>query len=233
MAERLWSAQDVRDVNSMYQRLQFMRTWLEWLGNTHVSSYYLMLHRLAGQEDMAPLKVLADVVEPVKDYTREDLVATPPTSFTPLNRLVDAVPPESEKGRQFAEMVQQVVAGKATSAVYAQVRAELNLWRGNDARLQPLLQHSFLLKEAVPLSRNLSLSAAAGLQALDYLSQGQRAPESWASQQAAMLQQALKPGRAQLLLMVAAPVESLVRASAGLPQRSAARRRRSSPLAGK
>jgi hypothetical protein len=32
-----------------------------------------------------------------------------------------------------------------------------------------------------------------------------------------MLQQALKPGHAQLLLMVAAPVESLVRASAGMP----------------
>lgn len=233
VAERLWSGQDVRDVNSMYQRLAIMRTWLEWLGNTHVSSYSLMLHRLAGQENMRPLKVLADVVEPVKDYTREDLFPTPPTSFTPLNRLVDAVPPESEKGRQFADMAQQVVAGKATPAVYAQMRAEMTLWRGNDARLQPLLQHSFLLKEAAPLSRNLSQCAAAGLQALDYITQGQRAPEAWTSQQLAMLQQALKPGRAQLLLMVAAPIESLVRASAGLPQTSASRRRRTSALSGK
>jgi hypothetical protein len=94
------------------------------------------------------------------------------------------------------------------------MRTLLTQWRDNDARLRPLLQQSFLLKEVAPLSRNLSLAAEAGLQALDYLSQGQRPPDTWTSQQIAMLQQAMKPGRAQLLLMVAAPVEALVRASA-------------------
>jgi hexosaminidase len=233
VAERLWSPQSVRDVSSMYQRLEVMRTWLEWLGNSHVSSYYLMLHRLAGTDNMEPLKVLADVVEPVKDYSREDLVAAPATSFTPLNRLVDAVPPESEKGRQFAELVQQAVAGKATPATYAQMRAQLTLWRANDPRLQPLLQKSFLLKEVVPLSRNLALCATTGLQALDYLTEGQRPTEAWTSQQLAMLQQAMKPGRPQLLLMVAAPVESLVRATAGRQPSSGARRKRRLAVSGK
>lgn len=226
VAERLWSAPSVRDMDSMYRRLAFINTWLEWLGNTQVSSYYLMLHRLAGQDNMAPLKVLADVVEPVKDYTREDLAATPATSLSPLNRLVDAVPPESEQGRLFAELVGQVVAGKATPATYAQLHAELTQWRGNDARLQPLMQRSFLLKEVAPLSHSLSLCADTGLQALDYLSRGQRAPSAWAAQQMTMLQQALKPGHAQLLLMVAAPVESLVRASAGTPVANAHRGKR-------
>jgi hexosaminidase len=216
VAERLWSPASVRDVDSMYQRLAVMSTWLEWLGNTHVSSYYIMLHRLAGQEDMAPLKVLADVVEPVKDYTREDLAATPATSLSPMNRLVDAVPPESETGRQFAGLVQQVTVGKASPAVYTRLRAELSQWAGNDARLQPLLQKSFLLKEVAPLSRNLAECAETGLQALDYLSHGQRPPSGWAAQQMGMLQQAQKPGHAQLLLMVAPPVEALVRASAGM-----------------
>ncbi|MGE5207498.1 MAG: family 20 glycosylhydrolase, partial [Chlamydiota bacterium] len=233
VAERLWSPASVRDVNSMYQRLAVINTWLEWLGNTQVSSFYLMLHRIAGQQNMAPLKVLADVVEPVKDYTREDLVATPPTSFTPLNRLVDAVAPESEKGRQFADLAGQVVAGKGTPAVYAQMRAQLTEWRDNDGRLQPLLQRSFLLKEVAPLSRNLSSCAEAGLQALDYLSRGQRAPAAWASQQLAMLQQALKPGRAQLLLMVAPPVDALVRASGGMQAASVSRGKRPRVVEGK
>jgi hypothetical protein len=139
---------------------------------------------------------------------------------------VDAVPPESEQGRLFAELVGQVVAGKATPATYAQLHAELTQWRGNDARLQPLLQRSFLLKEVAPLSHSLSLCADTGLQALDYLSRGQRAPSAWAAQQMTMLQQALKPGHAQLLLMVAAPVESLVRASAGTPVANAHRGKR-------
>lgn len=233
IAERLWSAPGVRDVDSMYRRLAVINTWLEWLGSTHVSGYYLMLHRLAGQDDMAPLKTLADVVEPVKDYTREDLAATPATSLSPLNRLVDAVHPESETGRIFADLVGRVVAGKATPATYAQLHAELTQWRGNDARLQPLLQKSFLLKEVAPLSRNLSLCADTGLQALDYLSRGQHAPSGWAAQQMTMLQQALKPGHAQLLLMVAAPVESLVRASAGTPVANAHRSKRPGADAGK
>ncbi|HEV2117411.1 MAG TPA: family 20 glycosylhydrolase [Terriglobales bacterium] len=232
VAERLWSPASVRDVDSMYQRLAVMSTWLEWLGNTHVSSYYLMLHRLAGQENMGPLQVLADVVEPVKEYTREDLAVTPATSLSPLNRLVDAVPPESEKGRQFADLVQQVIAGKASPAVYTRLRAQLTRWSGNDAFLQPLLQKSFLLKEVAPLSRNLSLCAETGLQALDYLSRGQHPPSGWAAQQVGMLQQALKPGHAQLLLMVAAPVESLVRASAGMPP-TAARNKRPWAVSGK
>jgi hexosaminidase len=216
----------------MYQRLAVISTWLEWLGNKHVSSYYLMLHRLAGEDDMAPLKVLADVVEPVKDYTREDLAATPATSMSPLNRLVDAVPPESETGRQFAGLVQQAVAGKASPAVYTRLHAQLTQWAGNDARLQPLLQKSFLLKEVAPLSRNLSQCAQTGLQALDYLSRGQKPPSGWATQQAAMLQEALKPGHAQLLLMVAAPVQTLVRASAGMPA-NASRSKRPWALGGK
>ena len=224
VAERLWSPAAVNDAESMYQRLAVVNIWLEWLGNRQVGNHYLMLHRIAGPDDLGPLKVLADVVEPVKDYTREDLAAAPATSFTPLNRLVDAVPPESEKGRQFAALVQQVVRGKATAATYAKMRAELTVWRDNDARLQPLLQKSFLLKEAAPLSRNLSLCAAAGLQALEYLSSGQRAPATWASQQLDVLQEALKPGRAQLLLMVAAPVQALVRASAGMQSAQGRRR---------
>src|ERR1700682_4384842 len=39
IAERLWSPQDVRDVNSMYQRLTVISYWLDGLGLTHHPSY--------------------------------------------------------------------------------------------------------------------------------------------------------------------------------------------------
>ena len=74
--------------------------------------------------------------------------------------------------------------------------------------------------------------AQTGLQALDYLGRGQRPPSGWAAQQMGMLQQALKPGHAQLLLMVAAPVESLVRASAGMSA-TASRNKRPWAVGGK
>ncbi len=103
IAERLWSPQDVRDVNSMYQRLEVESSRLEWLGLTHNSSYAPMLRRIVGSDDISSLKVLADVVEPVKDYTREETAPAPATSATPLNRVVDAVRPESITARKFAD----------------------------------------------------------------------------------------------------------------------------------
>jgi len=66
----------------------------------------------------------------------------------------------------------------------------------------------------VPLSHDLSMLGAAGLQALDYLDRGEKAPEAWKAQQLAIAQGAIQP-RAQLLLMVASPVQKLIQASAG------------------
>src|SRR5579864_2581954 len=71
IAERLWSPPDVTDLNSMYNRLERFSRKLDWLGLTHNSSYSAMLRRLAGQDDITALRVLADVVEPVKNYSRE------------------------------------------------------------------------------------------------------------------------------------------------------------------
>src|SRR5579864_873651 len=71
IAERLWSPQEVKDVASMYTRMNAISRKLDWLGLTHNSSYSAMLRRLAGQDDITALRVLADVVEPVKNYSRE------------------------------------------------------------------------------------------------------------------------------------------------------------------
>src|SRR5271166_1589923 len=70
VAERLWSPQDVKDISSMYQRMAATSRWLDGLGLSHNSSYQPMLQRIAGSGDVHSLRILADVVEPVKDYVR-------------------------------------------------------------------------------------------------------------------------------------------------------------------
>ncbi len=55
-----------------------------------------------------------------------------------------------------------------------QLRAQLMLWRDNDAKLQPLAQRSFLVKEVAATSQDLSAVASAGLAALDALEQGRK-----------------------------------------------------------
>ncbi len=216
IAERLWSPQDVRDVNSMYQRLAVASLWLDGLGLTHNSSYDPMLRRIAGNDDVASLRVLADVLEPVKDYTREETAPAPATSASPLNRVVDAVRPESTTARQFADAVNELVSGSPKPGTEARVRELLSRWRDNQVELQPQFEKSLLLKEVAPISQSLSALGNAGLAALDYLDRGERAPAAWATEQLAMVEQA-KKAQAQLLIMVAAPVGKLIQASAGSP----------------
>ena len=214
IAERLWSPQDVRDVNSMYRRLAAVSVWLDGLGLTHNSSYVPMLRRIAGTDDIAALKVLADVVEPVKGYTREETAPAPATSASPLNRAVDAVRPESSTARQFAEAVDGLVAGSARPGTEARVRDLLSHWRDNQIDLQPEFEKSLLLKEVAPLSQSLSALGAAGLAALDYLDRGEPAPAAWVTEQLALVEQAKKP-QGQLLITVAPAVGRLIQASAG------------------
>ncbi len=214
IAERLWSPQQVTDVASMYTRLNALSLHLEWLGLTHRSARTLMLQRMAGTENISALRVLADVVEPVKDYNRWDDAKGPIDFHAPLNRMIDAVYPESDVARNFSNLVQTFVqSGNKDQAMEAQIRSYLTIWRDNDAKLHPLLDQSFLLQEVAPLSTDLSAVGAAGLQALDYLDKSQSAPDSWKAQQFAAVQNAAKR-QADLLLMVAAPVQQLIEASA-------------------
>ena len=212
IAERLWSPQDVRDVDDMYRRLVFVSRELESLGLTHRSTHQSMLQRLAGGHPIEPLEALDEVLEPVKYYTRGGTHEY--TSFTPLNRLVDATPPESDAARKFAQAVDRALAGKAgLQAASPELRRQLTLWRDNAATLKPILDDSFLLKEAAPLSEALAAMARTGLKALDVLEGGEMPAASWFEEQKALLTPAKRPPT-ECLIMIAPSINKLVQACA-------------------
>jgi hexosaminidase len=214
IAERFWSPQSVSDVNSMYSRLDYVSKWLDTYGLTHNTNYAVMLTRMTGGADISSLRTLADLVEPVKGYARWKLATSEPTSLTPLNRVVDAARPESAEARHFSELVDQFISGQTRPGIELQIRSQLTSWRDNDVQLGPLAQKSSFVQEIMPLSHDLSALAAAGLEALDYLDRGEKAPEAWKVQQLQLVQQVIQP-KAQLVLMVAEPAQKLIQASAG------------------
>ena len=205
IAERFWSPQQVKDVDSMYRRLAVESERLEWLGLTHRTSYRMMLERLAGVTGAHSLMSLADVVEPVKEYARGD--AREYTSFTPYNRLVDAARPESDTAREFAGLVANWAANKD------QIRNQLIAWRDNNAELIRVLKQNALLQEDAPLAEDLGALAAGGLQSIEYLESGKPASQLWVTEQTALLDRAAKP-RAELLLMIVPSIRKLVEAAA-------------------
>ncbi|HKW96973.1 MAG TPA: family 20 glycosylhydrolase [Bryobacteraceae bacterium] len=214
IAERFWSPENVKDTASMYRRLASISRELERLGLAHRSSHRLMLERLAGDRPVAPLSILSAVLEPVKEYSREK--ARQYTQFTPLNRLVDATFPESDTAREFRESVDCALSGgNQSQSCRSQVMAQLEHWRANDAALRPVLQGSFLLEEVVPVAETVAGLAQAGIEALDYLAKQSKPPESWTRRQMTLMETASQP-HAELLILIAPPVQKLVEAASNI-----------------
>lgn len=227
IAERLWSPENVTDMNSMYARLAVINTWLDAYGVTQNTQYNAMLRRMAGSNDIGALRGLIDLVEPVKGYSRYELATTKPTSLTPMNRAVDTARPESIKAREFAALVNDFVTGPIKPGMEAQIRAQLTAWKDNAESLSPLKTKSWFIQEVIPLSENLSTISAAALQGLDYLDRGEKPPAGWEQQQLTLVGQAFEP-KAQVLLMVCPAMQKLIQFSAGeqpteltLPKRAA------------
>lgn len=210
IAERLWSPEEVKDVHSMYGRLDILSPKLAYYGLPFQSVSEQMLRRLSGNTDPTALRVLASVVQPPRDYAREELKAY--DAFSPLNRLVDTVPPESDKAREFNEIAARIAAGKPLSGDLETARQSLTVWRNNDAILQPSLVKSALTLELVPVSQHLAQVAGIGLLALDRLQKNTPVSAEMQRQHLAELKQLEKP-EAVLLNMIVPGVEALVRAA--------------------
>jgi hexosaminidase len=210
IAERLWSAQDVKDVNSMYERLDTLSQKLAYYGLPYQSVREQMMRRLSGYSDPAALQILASVVQPPRDYARESLKQY--DAFSPLDRLVDTVPPESDTAREFKQIAVRISTGKTVPGDWQRARKWLVLWRENDAALQPSLVRSALTAELVPLSRNLSQAATIGLLALDSLQNNLPVTAETQKEQLSQLKDLEKP-EAVLIDMIVPGVEMLVSAA--------------------
>ena len=208
IAERFWSPQQVRDVDSMYDRMAIVAQKLQCYGIEPKATSEQMLERISGDIDPQALRVLASVVQPPKGYTRESLKEY--NSLSPLNHLVDAVPPESETGRIFKDICNRIAAGNATPQDWQEAHDWLVLWRDNDAKLAPTLAKADLTEELVPVSQSLHQTAQVGLQVLDSLQKGEALSADVQKQDLAAVTAAEKP-QAVLLLTVAPSVELLVK----------------------
>jgi hexosaminidase len=208
IAERLWSPESVTDVASMYRRLEITNRWLEWLGLTQRSNLELMRQRLAGTQPVKPLDEFASVLEPVKGYARH---AENYTSFTPLNRLVDSIPPESDAARDFRNTVDAYLAGPKQEADADALRKKLGLWLDNAKAVRPTLETNSLLLEDISVADSLVRLCQAGQEAFSSLSSHSPATSDWKQRNLAAIGEAAKP-QANMLIQIAPAIQKLVEA---------------------
>lgn len=209
IAERLWSAQNVTDIDSMYERMAAESERLEKLGLTHNSDYRPMLERIAGPQAVSDFRMFADAIEPVKGYNRHNSA----DQRWPLNRLVDAVRPDSLPARRFNKMAEAIAGGAEKPEDRTAVEAALMAWRDAPNKLQPAFTYSSMGAEAGPVVQALAELASAGLDALKAIQSKQGVAAAWKQQQLDAVKKLATQRDAEVVIAVAPGIQKLIEAA--------------------
>lgn len=185
------------------------------MGVMHRNNQQEVLQRMAGVENVPSLKMLADLLKPtglsVRARTRKY------SSLVPLNRMVDALLPESQTAREFDDTVRQALANpSALTDDFRQIRTLLSAWKENAAGLKPVVGRSFLLEEIEPVAEFMGEFTGTGLQALDYLESRRKPTQEWKESAALLLARAEKP-HAEMLIAIAPALKALIEAANAIP----------------
>ncbi len=213
IAERLWSSRSVVDVDDMYRRLDSVSLQLEELGLTHLSGPDAMLRRLAGTDDIEPLRDLLRLVEPLSLGQRQR--ARRATQLTPLTSLGDIAAPDAPAHRELAALVATFLRDAAHDQNSRQALArEFQHWQELGAVLARLAASSPQLQDAQGVAANLTELGAAGQDALALLAEGKTAPAEWTAAKIALLVRAAAH-QGLLRLAVVPALRTLIAAAGG------------------
>ncbi|SHN34514.1 beta-N-acetylhexosaminidase [Mucilaginibacter sp. OK098] len=171
IAERLWSAATVNNVDDMYRRLSKTNFELNDRGLLESRNYINMLSRWVNGANAGAIKTLADVYTPIKGYRRLMAgmftpVAVHPTLSSPMVNIADAVRCDSEPHLHFRKLVAAYLS-KHDTACLAQIKWQLLQWQNNKVKFDELATNSPYLQTITDLSNQLTDAAAIGLQALN------------------------------------------------------------------
>ncbi|MBI3662315.1 MAG: family 20 glycosylhydrolase [Acidobacteria bacterium] len=189
IAERLWSMREVADVDDMHRRLDVVSLQLEELGLTHLSGPDTMLRRLAGTEDIEPLRALLRLVEPLSLGQR--MRARRATQLTPLTSLGDIACPDAPARRELAALVAAFLRTAPRDPASGEALArEFRAWVELGRSLAAMAERAPLLRDAEGLAADLAELGAAGQEALTFLSEGKTSPKEWTASKLALLDRA-------------------------------------------
>ncbi len=181
LAERFWSAADVRDPLDAARRAVIVQEGLRRLGLRDAYNRHSMAARLS-PADAETVETLASIVTPVHNMGRlagvfAALRAGKPTRLPDLNAFVDVSAPDSIELYQL--MVWADAASRGDQAATIRLSAALAGYRDNHPRFVVAAGAVEELKAAIPASEDAARLAVMGLEALDFLQRGEAFPASW------------------------------------------------------
>ncbi|MFI2742130.1 beta-N-acetylhexosaminidase [Zhouia sp. PK063] len=153
IAERLWSPKNVNDYDNMVKRLQQFNLDLELLGITHLRNKDVILRNIANSEYIDPLKILSNVCEPLKAYTRNKGGKEYKT-YSPFALFADACVVDAKDAVIFHNAVDSYLQQKSKENK-EKILYYLQLWTNNYSSLKQM-PHNPTLEKIMPLAQRLS-----------------------------------------------------------------------------
>ncbi|KUJ62794.1 beta-N-acetylhexosaminidase [Flavobacteriaceae bacterium CRH] len=165
IAERLWSAEDVKDVANMRKRLETVSFRLEELGLTHIRNRAVILRNIVNNQNIKSLNEFSNVCEPLKGYTRNK-GGTEYQMYSPLTLFADACTPDAKDALAFDDAVTKYLANK-TPENKTKVAGFFNKWIAVNKGLNELSANAPLVQAILPLSKKLTDASQELLLVLD------------------------------------------------------------------
>jgi hexosaminidase len=208
IAERFWSPREVNNVDDMYRRLDAQSLRLEAFALTHISQEAVSLRKLAGSEQIEPLPILASVLEPLSFHERAHIEH--PNQLTPLNQLIDALPPDPPSRHNLEVLVRAYLQDPPTRfEEETELIVNFKAWIGAEPGILRFMARSPTLALAESRAQQLTRLGTVGMEAISYLSSGLPAAAGWKAQQLAVLDEAEKP-QALVRFTMIKPLRDLV-----------------------
>lgn len=175
IAEKLWSPQTLTtETGDMYRRLHLLSDQLTQQGSTHDTQYAGKLRKMVPTAGFEYLTTLTDILQEVRYHGRMAALIETPDLYLPdfpLDRIVDAVRPESWPARSFNQLVETYIAEPSDTSVEETILAQLEAWKTNHTQLEPYIKESEKLADIERISGALSTVAEAAMLALSHQTQ--------------------------------------------------------------
>jgi len=150
------------------------------------------LRRLVGGRDVKTLRVLADMVEPVKGYQRGGQQKW--STLGPLTHLVDAVSTDNPGAMQARKLIDGLLSDVPRFAAgRPHLREMFTEWRDSRPALEALAKGTPGLTEVAPLVADLADLGVVGLDALSMLSLNSAPMDARRDEMIAVLDRAARP----------------------------------------
>ena len=157
IAERLWSNENVRDLEDMRRRLRKISFYLEKIGLTHIRNKEVILRNIANYQSTKALKDFSNICEPYKNYKRNG-GGKKYFMYSPLTLFADACGADAPDAYEFNKTVNRYLTDKDDLSK-TEIMYYLKQWINMNTELIVLSKKAPLIQPLLPLSEHLSAVA--------------------------------------------------------------------------